>query len=66
MGSSALTKIVRFESKKLFFRIVCFGKIVCFSPKDRLLWLKRSSAFVLKIVCFQQDRLLSTLPQFYR
>ena len=57
-----MTKIVCFESKKHFFRIVRFGKIVCFSPKDRLLWLKRSSAFDPKIVCFQQDRLLSTLP----
>ena len=62
MGSSALTKIVCFESKKDFLWIVCFGKIVCFRPKDRLLWLKRLSASVPKIVCFDQDRLLSTLP----
>ena len=61
-----MTKIVCFESKKHFFRIVRFGKIVCFSPKDRLLWLKRSSAFEPKIVCFQQDRLLSTLPVDYK
>ena len=45
MGSSALTKIVRFDSKKLFFRIVCFGKIAFFGPKDRLLSSSRSSAF---------------------
>ena len=41
-------------------------KIVWFCPKDRLLWLKRLSAFDSKILCFQQDRLLSTFPLKFR
>ena len=44
--------IICFESKKHFTRIVRFGKIVCLSPKDRLLSTPRSSAFS-RIVCFQ-------------
>ena len=59
MGSSALTKIVRFDSKKIFLGSSALvrssalaQKIVCFGSKDRLLSSSRSSAFS-RIVCFR-------------
>ena len=71
MGSSALTKIVRFDSKKFFLGSSALvrssalaQKIVCFGSKDRLLSSSRSSAFS-RIVCFRLYPLVVIIAQLF-